>query len=429
MAKVEKSIGSKIRVVVIGGGPAGLLAAGQAALGGANVTLLEKKDFPARKLRITGNGRCNLTNTAPLEDFISHFGRNGKFLRPAFSKFFSPELIAFFRTNGVALVTDESGRVYPKSNRADDIADSLLDWVANCGVRIQTNSAVKQIVSEKDHVLGVRLIDSGKLIEANAVVVATGGASYPATGSSGDGYTLARDLGHTIVPIRPASVPLVVTSKLVSKLEGISLNSITVNLKAEKKSIKSVSGGILFTHFGLSGPAILSISRHCVDQLRSGKHPILSIDLLPQYDDQKLDQLLLSKIQAHGKSQIHTILGELLPDKLASTLLMLNDIDPTKQCNQISSDERRRIRISLKEFDLEVTGHRPLALAMVTAGGVSLKEVDPQTMESKIIKGLNFVGEVLDLDADTGGYNLQAAFSTGWLAGRACSAPIKPKGR
>ena len=412
-------INRKSEIIVIGGGPAGLMAAGQAALAGAKVNLLEKKDRPARKLRITGNGRCNLTNNDSINDFITHFGRNGKFLRPVFSRFFAPELRAFFYSIGVILTKDETGRVYPRSNSADEVADALLKWAVASGVKIITDSTVKQIIVDEANLRGVRLAGNDSAIEADAVIVATGGSSYPATGSSGDGYTLAKALGHTIVPIRPASVPLIISSNAILKLAGISLCLVTTRVKIDGKIIQTELGDILFTHFGLSGPAILNLSRNCVDQLRAGKRPIISIDLLPEYDDNKLDRLLLSKMRMHGKSQIQTIIGELLPNRMATTLLMLDSIDPTKQCSQISSDERQKIKTSLKEFALEITGHRSLASAMVTAGGVSLKEINPQTMESRLVKGLYFAGEVLDLDADTGGYNLQAAFSTGWLAGQA----------
>jgi predicted Rossmann fold flavoprotein len=409
----------KKQIIVIGGGPAGLMAAGQAALRGARVTLLEKKDQPALKLRITGNGRCNLTNMAALDQFLSHFGRNGKFLRPAFAKFFEPQLWSFFEGNGVRLLKDDRGRVYPKSNDANEIAEALTKWANRCGVYVIYDSPVKQIIVEDKHISGVRLNNAVK--EADSIVIATGGASYPSTGSSGDGYTLARSLGHTIIPIRPASVPLKTSSPIVPKLSGISINSAQVNVKADGKLIVSDSGDLLFTHFGVSGPVILNISRHCVDLILKGKQPTLIIDLLPGYNEKELDRMLLSKMQSHGKGQIQTILSEYIPHKMAALVLPHNGIEPDKICSQISTGERGKIRHILKAFELQITGHRSYESAMVTAGGVSLKEVEPKSMESRLVRGLYFAGEVLDLDADTGGFNLQAAFSTGWIAGRACA--------
>jgi predicted Rossmann fold flavoprotein len=409
------------RVIVVGGGPAGLMAAGQAALRGMKVVLLEKKDRPARKLRLTGNGRCNLTNMALLEEFSAHFGRNGKFLRPAFSRFFVPKLMQFFEDLDVRLTTDERGRVYPKSDNADEVADALLDWSARCGAKISNNSAVTEIIPKKNCIKIVLLSGKAGAIPADAVIIATGGASYPSTGSTGDGYRLAEALGHSIVPIRPASVPLDLFPDIAAQLRGLSLKSVIVKTKNRKKKSIKVAGDLLFTHFGVSGPVILPISRFCVDQLKSGNRPVLTVDFLPEYDESRLEQNLQWNFLEHGKSQIQTILGKLLPQRMVRLLLRRIGTEPQKPCNQVSADERRRIKLLLKNFDLTVIGHRSFAEAMVTAGGINLNEVDPRTMESRLIKGLHFAGEVLDLDADTGGFNLQAAFSTGWLAGRMCA--------
>jgi predicted Rossmann fold flavoprotein len=414
----SRSNSSKTKVIVIGGGPAGLMAAGQAALTGAQVTLIEKKDTPARKLRLTGNGRCNLTNTLSLENFLAHFGRNGKFLRPAFSRFFTAELKRFFEQLGIKLITDDRGRIYPKSNDANDIADAMLDWNTKCGVKIVSGTPVIKVISKGDRVAGIQIDSKKEIIAADIVIIATGGASYPSTGSSGDGYRLAESLGHTIVPIRPASVPLVTSAEIAPKLQGISLESINIKVKIEGKTSLAACGYLLFTHFGVSGPVILSISRYCVDQLRKGAMPILSIDLMPVQSENELDQLLIREIEKQGKSQILTILKIILPQKMAPIFLCSIGIELTKPCNQLSSSERRKIGRTLKNFQLSVVGHRSMAEAMVTAGGVNLKEVNPQSLESILIKGLYFAGEVLDLDADTGGFNLQAAFSTGWLAGQ-----------
>jgi predicted Rossmann fold flavoprotein len=413
--------GLKTRVIIIGGGPAGLMAAGQAALKGAEVTLLEKKDHPACKLRITGNGRCNLTNMAPLEEFMGHFGRNGRFLRPVFSQFFCSDLRIFFESIGVRLIADEHGRIYPKSNSADEVADALLAWTNKCGARIINQSAVAKIMVEKNRVSGIQLAESKDVISADAIVIATGGASYPSTGSSGDGFRLAESLGHTIIPIRPASVPLLASPEIATRLQGISLESIAIKIKMNGKSAVTATGDLLFTHYGISGPVVLSISRFCVDEIRKGNQPELSIDFLPACSENQLDEILLHSLKVHGGSRVQIILRELLPKKMAALFLSEIAIDYDKLCSHISTIERRRIGLGLKEFKMKVTGHRSINEAMVTAGGISLKEVDPRTMESRLIKGLYFAGEVLDLDADTGGFNLQTAFSTGWLAGRMCA--------
>ena len=406
------------KVIVIGGGPAGLMAAGQAALNGANVTLLEKMAAPARKLRLTGNWRCNLTNTAAIDDFLEHFGRNGKFLRPVFDHFFSSDLMSFFKKLGVKLFADEGGRVYPESNEADEVADALINWALKSGVKIMNRSPVSKIITQKNVIKGVRFMQKPVTLPADSVIIATGGASYPTTGSTGHGYRLAKSLGHSVVPIRPASVPLVTSSKIAQKLQGISLDSIRAKIKIRGKTAMATTGDMLFTHFGVSGPVILSLSRFCVDQLNAGNQPVLSIDLMPEYDEDGLDRTLLQNIEKYGKSQIQTILKRLLPQKMASVFLAMIDIEPTRQCSQIDAGERRKIRQNLKSFELRIAAHRSLAKAMVTAGGVNLKEVNPQTLESRLVKGVYFAGEVLDLDADTGGFNLQAAFSTGWLAGQ-----------
>jgi hypothetical protein len=415
------------RVIVIGGGPAGLMAAGQAALGGARVTIFEKKDSPARKLRITGNGRCNLTNMAAVDEFTAHFGRNGKFLRVAFAVFFASDLICFFERLGIKFISDERGRVYPKSGRADDVADALIGWSSHCGSKIQTNSTVTKIIIENNKVRGVLLTGSKSAIPAEYVIITTGGASYPGTGSNGDGYKLAKALGHTIVPIRPASVPLIIGNNMARDLQGISLDSVAAKLMVDGKTIIKAKGDLIFTHFGLSGPVILSISRVCVDQLLVGLKPILSLDFAVEYDDEKLDFALLNKIEQHGKGQIQTVMKEFLPNRMAPIFLSALGIEPENPNSALSAAARRKIKLGLKGFELEVVGHRPLSEAMVTAGGVSLKEVNPQTMESRLIKGLFFAGEVLDLDADTGGFNLQSAFSTSWLAGRSVFKNSKSK--
>lgn len=412
-------------VIVIGGGPAGLMAAGQAALAGASVIVLEKMPQPARKLRITGKGRCNLTNIAPLPEFIGHFGPRGIFLRQAFARFFSEDLVAFFETLGVPLVTERGGRVFPESEQATEIADALLRWTRHGGVALRPRSPVAALLVRDGRVRGVR-VDAGE-IAADATVLATGGASYPATGSTGDGYALARAVGHTIVPPRPALVPLVTAGDIAGRLQGLSLRNVTARVIVAGRRRAEAFGEMLFTHFGLSGPIILTLSRTAVDALRERHGVEIAIDLKPALDAAKLDERLRRDIREHGRRSYRTLLGELLPRTLIPVAIDLTEIDPEKLGSQLGARERARLRDWLKDFCLTVTGHRSWDEAVVTAGGVDTREVDPRTMESRIVAGLHFAGEVLDIDADTGGYNLQAAFSTGWMAGRAAAGGRAPR--
>lgn len=406
---------SNRKIIVIGAGASGLMAAGQAALHGADVTLLEKMSRPARKLRITGKGRCNITNTAELEDFISHFGKNGNFLRQAFSRFFSNNLLDFLAKLGVHTVVERGGRVFPRSDDAIEVVDALVKWVKQSGVNILTNTSVEKLIVEDKHIVGV--IAGNKRYDADAVIVATGGASYPATGSTGDGYRLAESVGHKIIPIRPALVPLETKGDIAPRLQGLSLKNVLLKVLIDDKKCLEEFGEMLFTHFGVSGPIVLTVSKSVVDALREKKSVTLSIDLKPALDTDALDARLRRDIESHGKRQFQTLLKELLPATLIPVCIDLNKISHNKICSQITADERKRLRNWLKDFRLEVTKHRPLDEAIITAGGVDTREINPRTMESRLIKGLYFAGEVIDIDADTGGYNLQAAFSTAWLAG------------
>ncbi|MFH1313951.1 MAG: NAD(P)/FAD-dependent oxidoreductase [Candidatus Eisenbacteria bacterium] len=405
------------RVIVVGGGAAGLMAAGQAAQLGAETLLLEKMSRPGRKLRIAGKGRCNLTNVALLPEFIAHFGRNGRFLRQAFSRFFTDELVGFFEDLQVPIVTERGGRVFPSSGEAQDVVDALVRWAGKCGVTLLTRSPVEQLVVERGRVVGVQL-SHGRIYRGRAVIIATGGASYPATGSTGDGYRLAESVGHTIVPIRPALVPLEAAGDIAPKLQGLSLRNVTVRMWVGRKRQAKTFGEMLFTHFGLSGPTILSLSRQVVDALRLGHRVILSIDLKPAIDERELETRLLRDLAASGKQKFRTLLKGLLPRKLIQVCATLTGISPDKEAHQITAEERKRLRMWLKNFRIEVIGYRSFAEAIITAGGVDTREVDPRTMESRLVEACYFAGEVLDVDADTGGYNLQAAFSTGWVAGR-----------
>ena len=421
-------------VIVIGGGAAGLMAAGHAARLGARTLVLEKMSRPGRKLRITGKGRCNLTNTAPLPDFIEHFGPNGRFLYSAFQQFFADDLIAFFADLGVPTVIERGGRVFPASSEAGEVVDALARWATAGGAAIKPGAPVEQLVVQAGRVIGVqvgapatrrgqtpRTPPAAGLYRAPAVIVATGGASYPGTGSTGDGYRLAEAVGHSVIPVRPALVPLETAGDVAPRLQGLSLRNVSVTLSADGKPHAAAFGEMLFTHFGVSGPVILSLSRAAVDALDAGGRVRLAIDLKPALDEAKLDARLLRDLDAHGRQQFHTVLKGLLPRTLIPVCCELARIPPDKPAHQVTAKDRRRLRAWLKGFYLDVTGYRSWHEAIVTAGGVDLREVDPRTMESRLVAGLYFAGEVLDLDADTGGYNLQAAFSTGWLAGRSAA--------
>lgn len=410
-------------MIVVGAGAAGLMAAGQAGELGADVLILEKMPRIGLKLRITGKGRCNLTNIAPVPEFIAHFGDNGRFLHQAFARFFSDDLIAFFEDLGLEMNIERGGRVFPASDLASEVVRVLSDWVIE-RAKIKTNHAAKKLMVENGQITGV-IAQSPSLgeqvIQADRVIVATGGASYPATGSTGDGYQLAQSVGHHIVPIRPSLVPLETAGDIASRLQGLSLRNVGLKVLIDGKKATEAFGEMLFTHFGVSGPIVLEISKYCVDALRAGKSVVLSIDLKPALDEQKLDLRLLRDIEQHGKQKFDNLLKALLPQKLISVCANLVNIDPDKPGHQITSPERKRLGRWLKDFRLQVINHRDWKEAIITAGGVDVTQVDPKTMESRLVRGLYFAGEVLDIDADTGGYNLQAAFSTGWLAGRSAA--------
>ncbi len=414
------------QIIVIGGGGAGLLAAGQAASSGAKTLLLEKMPSLGRKIFISGKGRCNITNSSPISEFITHFGSSGRFVRSAFHRYFSPEILEFFESRGVPTVTERGGRVFPVSNLSQDVVDALTDWVEEQGVSIKTHTPVTRLIYTAGRVTGVSTPDRD--IHAQTVIIATGGASYPGTGSTGDGYTLAQSVGHTIIPIRPALVPLTIGGKIPSQLQGLSLRNVTLTVWVNEKKVASKFGEMLFTHFGVSGPIVLTLSKIVVDSLLKNHEVSITIDLKPALDLSKLDSRLLRDLNRFGKRQFQTIIKDLLPSKLIPVCIAQTKIPAEKQGHQITSVERKRLREWLKNFRLPISGHRSFRQAIVTAGGVDTREVDPRTMASRIMDGLYFAGEVLDIDADTGGYNLQAAFSTGWLAGNAAAENLSIHG-
>jgi len=408
------------RVIVVGGGAAGLMAAGQAAMAGAEVLVLEKMKRPGRKICISGKGRCNLTNIAGQADFISHFGPGGRFLRQAFARFFSRELMAFFEEQGLPLVKERGGRVFPASGKAPDVLAVLLKWLDNHGVQIRTGAKVDELIIADGRIQGV--ISNGKDVLGEAVILTTGGASYPATGSTGDGYRLALSAGHTIIPVRPALVPLETAGGDAGKMAGLNLRNIRVRMYVNSRKKGEAFGELVFAEFGLTGPVILSLSGYVVDALRAGEKVELSLDLKPALDEKKLDDRLIRDLTSRHREELQSVLRGLLPREMLPVCFRHTGIGPDTVAGELRAAERKRLKHWLKDYRLEVTGYRPFSEAIITAGGVETREVDPRTMESLKTKGLYIAGELLDIQADTGGYNLQAAFSTGWLAGRCAAA-------
>jgi predicted Rossmann fold flavoprotein len=395
------------------------MAAGQAAEAGAETFLLEKMKRTGLKLCITGKGRCNITNIAEISDFISHFGKTGPFLRQAFARFFNTDLMEFLNGLGLELVTERGGRVFPASGKAPDVQKVLLQWNKRSKVRIKNSTTVDKILMHNKRITGV--VSQGRKIPCDAVILATGGASYPATGSTGDGYRLCESAGHTVIPIRQALVPLVTSGGAAKRMAELNLRNINVRMLINGRKKREQFGELVFTEFGVTGPTILTLSGEAVDSLRSGAKVTLSIDLKPALDEKKLDARLQRDIASRGREQISSLLRGLLAREMVPVCLDLIGIPADYPVCNISAKERRLLRTWLKDFRLEVVGYRPFAEAIITAGGIDTREIDPRSMESRKIKGLFIAGELLDIQADTGGYNLQAAFSTGWLAGRSAA--------
>ena len=411
----------KHTVIVIGGGPSGLLAAATAASRGAVATLLERMDRPGRKLRICGKGRGNIGNTAPLDEFLTHFGRNFRFLRPALAHFFTPDTISLLERLGVPVKEERGGRLFPVSDSAQDLVDAFVRHARVSGATIRTGCRVKDIRRLAE---GFEVSFGSETLRADRVILATGGASYPATGSTGDGYDLARRLGHGITAIAPALIPLVTAGDTAARLQGLSLKNVRAELRIDGKKAAEQMGEMLFTHFGLSGPIILTLSKAAVQAVDQGRKTEILIDLKPALDPAKLDARLQRDLKEHGRMHVENLLKGLMPPKLIPVCLQETGLSGDKAAHQVSSEERKRLRLWLKELRFTVSGYRPLREAIVTAGGVSLTEVNPKTMQSRACPGLFLAGEVLDMDADTGGFNLQAALSTGYLAGlSAATAP------
>lgn len=392
------------------------MAAGRAAEQGCRVLLLEKMGRVGVKLSLTGKGRCNLTNGGDLPTFVASFRHNGKFLYNVFSRFFNDDLISFFTSRGLPVIEERGRRIFPASSRAQDVVRTLRGYANSQGAVTQIHSPVREILAEDQRIIGVRT-DSGAF-ETTKVILATGGASYPQTGSSGDGFRMAEKLGHTIQRIRPALVPLEVEEAYVRELQGLGLKNVKVTLLADGRKAGEEFGEMLFTHFGVSGPIILTLSGLAVDRLSSARVD-LSIDFKPALSPEQVESRLIREFQRHHQKRILNILPNLLPRRLVPIFIQRAGISPGVKGNEVPSGARKRLLNLLKDWRLTVKNSRPLDEAIITAGGVSVKEIHPSTLESKIVRGLHFCGEILDVDGKTGGYNLQAAFSTGWVAGEA----------
>lgn len=404
------------RVVVIGGGAAGLMAAVIAGREGAKVTLLEKMNYVGKKMGITGKGRCNITNACDMSEFIKNTPGNGKFLYGAYERFTNEDLLQLLHDAGLETKVERGGRVFPTSDSALDVRNIFMKLMKHYGVDVHLEEPVKKLLVDDSVVIGV--VTDKETYHADAVVIATGGKSYPATGSTGDGYILAAQVGHKITDIRPSLVPIVTEESWVKDLMGLSLRNVELSVVAKNKVQAKMFGEMMFTHFGITGPIVLSLS-HTVGKLMRKKNIGtigLDINLKPALSPETLDKRLQKDFDLYSKKQLINGMKDLLPSRLIPLIIELAGIDPQKPINQISKEERQQIGYMLQHMPLTVKGLRPVEEAIVTAGGISLKEFNPKTMESKLVKGLYGAGEVLDIDAFTGGYNLQAAFSTGYVA-------------
>ena len=407
------------KVLIIGGGAAGMMAAVFAAKNGNKVEIFEKNEKLGKKLFITGKGRCNITNAAELEDFFPAVTSNPKFLYSAFYSFTNEQVISFFEELGVRTKVERGGRVFPVSDHSSDVIQALKKEMERLEVKINLNAEVKELRIEKrpsgETVTGI-LLASGKKISGDAVIVATGGISYPSTGSTGDGYRFARKCGHKVSELSPSLVPMEVKEWYAGELMGLSLRNIEIRITDGKKKLYQEFGEMLFTHYGVTRPAILSATSIVGKKLKD-KELTLHIDLKPALTEEQLDKRVLREFEANHNRQFKNAVDSLFPSKLRPVIVELSGISEEKKVHEITKEERLRFVRLIKDFTMTLTGLRGYNEAIITKGGVSVKEIDPGTMESKLVKGLYFAGEVLDLDAVTGGYNLQIAWSTGYLAG------------
>ena len=431
-----------MKVVVIGGGPAGIMSAISAKNSGNDVILIEKMNSLGKKLLITGKGRCNITSSLNINEFIQNIPGNGRFLYSAFQNFTNEDIINLLKKHNVNVKEERGNRIFPVSDKSKDVLDAFYEELKNLNVKIYTNSTVNQIIVKDGSVTGVEYTFNNNkyTINADKVILATGGKSYPTTGSTGDGYEMAKKLGHTITEIKPSLIPIVAnenfaiekinlgsyknSKELCKSLQGLSLKNVKIQFEdiEKNKVIYDDFGEMLFTHFGISGPTILSSSAHIIrykninELLKQGKI-ILKIDLKPALSNEKLDARILRDFEKEKNKLFRNSLDELLPQKLIDPVIHLSGINPNKKVNEISKKERMQLLKILKEFCITISGFRPVEEAIITAGGINIKEINPKTMESKLINNLYFAGEIIDVDAYTGGFNLQIAYSTGVTAG------------
>ena len=413
-----------MKVIIIGGGPAGMLAAISAAKENNDVVLIEKNNSLGRKLLITGKGRCNITSSIDIDEFIKNIPGNGRFLYSAFQNYTNQDIIELIEKNGIKVKEERGNRIFPVTDRAEDVLNCFIKEMKKYkNIEIKTGKKVEQIIQENGEVLGVKL-ENGEKISGSKVILATGGKSYPVTGSDGDGYKMAKSLGHTIEKIRGSLVPLTGDQRLCQSMQGLSLRNVKITIKdiEKNKKIYDDFGELLFTHFGVSGPTILSSSAHLlrykdIDRLFKEEKIKLYIDLKPALSNEELDLRIRRDFEEVKNKEFKNSLEKLLPKKMIPAVLDLSGIDINKKVNSITKEERQKLVELLKNFEINIDGFRPVEEAIVTAGGISIKEINPKTMESKLIKGLYFAGEIIDVDAYTGGFNLQIAYSTGYTAG------------
>ena len=404
------------KIIVIGGGPAGIMAALAAANGGAEVTLCERNKSLGRKLAITGKGRCNITNMADTKDLVKNMPGNGSFLYSAFTRFSAEDTWDFFEQHGLQLKVERGRRVFPLSDNAHEVVEVLMQALHEAGVKIEYNLRAKELALQNKQIIGVYDYP-GRLYPADAVIIATGGVTYPATGSTGDGYALAAQAGHTIIPPKPSLVPLETVESWPSEVSGLALKNVEMTIRDHDQVLDKAFGEMLFTHFGLSGPIVLSLSKVVTAAAEMGRGLTALIDLKPALSEEKLDERLLRNNQKFSRKHFINSLDELLPASLIPVFVRLVGIDPHKPVNQLTKEERREMVYMLKSLPLTIKGPRPISEAIVTSGGVQVKEINPKSMASNLISGLYFSGEVIDIDGYTGGYNLQAAWSSGYVAG------------
>ena len=411
------------RVLVIGGGPAGMMAAITAAENGNEVTILEKMPSFGKKLLITGKGRCNIKSSLYMSEFIKNTPGNGKFLYSAFQNYTNADIIEFLKKQGLEVKEERGNRIFPVTDKSIDVLNCFKKRIDELKIKYKLETRVEKILIKNNEVLGVRT--NREIIQTDKIILATGGKSYPLTGSTGDGYKIARDLGHTIIPIKPALVPLEVYEKEeCKKIQGLSLKNIAIKIidTDRKKTIYEDFGEMVFTHFGISGPTILSGSAHLakykdIDYLLKKRYIKITIDLKPALTEEHLDDRILRDFKEFKNKQFKNSLDKLLPQKMIPLIVELSGINPDKMVNEITKEERRHLVQLIKYFTITIKNFRPVEEAIITCGGISTKEINPKTMESKLIKGLYFAGEIIDVDAYTGGFNLQIAYSTGYTAG------------